>query len=121
MAQHLACRAKALIFCACQKWSRDFCSLRGRKYTIEGTLADERTSARFGRPRAGLLPSRARSAARSAASSRSRPALEPEPPLVIVMDLQGDCTAAFGALEEQTPEKTRALIEAALDASERLR
>jgi hypothetical protein len=46
-------------------------------------------------------------------------ALEPEPPLLIVTDLQGDCThaAAFGALEGQTLDEAWALIEAALDAS----
>lgn len=49
--------------------------------------------------------------------------LEPEPPLVIVTDLHGGCAhaAAFGALEGQTLEEAGALIEAALDASARLR
>ena len=45
--------------------------------------------------------------------------LEPEPPLVIVTDLQGGCAhaAAFGALEGQTLEEAWALIGAALDAA----
>ena len=49
--------------------------------------------------------------------------LELEPPLLIVADLQGGCAhaAAFGELKGQTLEEACALIEAALDASERLR
>jgi hypothetical protein len=49
--------------------------------------------------------------------------LEPAPPLVLVTDLQGGCAhaAAFGALVEQTFAEAWALIEAALDASERAR
>ena len=49
--------------------------------------------------------------------------LEPEPPLMIVTDLHGGCAhaAAFGALEGQTLEEAWALIDAALDASGRLR
>ena len=49
--------------------------------------------------------------------------LEPEPPLVIVTDLHGDCAhaAAFGELHGQTLEEAWALIEAALDAGERVR
>ena len=49
--------------------------------------------------------------------------LEPEPPLVIVTDLQGGCAhaAGFGALEGQTLKEAWTLIEAALDASGRLR
>jgi hypothetical protein len=49
--------------------------------------------------------------------------LEPEPPLMIVTDLQGGCAhaAAFGALEGQTLEETWTLIAAALDAKGRLR
>ena len=48
--------------------------------------------------------------------------LEPDPPLVIVMDLHGGCAhaAAFGHLQ-QTVEEAWALIEAALDAGERVR
>ena len=44
--------------------------------------------------------------------------LEPEPPLMIVTNLQGGCThaAAFSKPERQTLEETWALIEAALDA-----
>ena len=47
--------------------------------------------------------------------------LEPEPPLIIVTDLQGGCAhaTAFGGLEGQTLEEAWTLIEAALDASER--
>ena len=47
-------------------------------------------------------------------------ALEPEPPLLIVTDLQGACAhaAAFGELEGQTIEEAWALLEAALDAAE---
>ena len=47
--------------------------------------------------------------------------LEPEPPLMIVTDLQGGCAhaAAFGALEGQTLEEAWTLIETALDAAER--
>ena len=46
-----------------------------------------------------------------------------EPPLLIVTDLRGGCAhaAAFGELDGQTIEEAWALIEAALDASERLR
>jgi hypothetical protein len=62
----------------------------------------------------GLRDTTARSAARSAASSRSRPRLEPEPPQMIVTDLQGHCAhaAAFGALEGQTLEEAWTLVEA---------
>ena len=43
--------------------------------------------------------------------------LEPEPPLMIVTNLQGGCThaAAFGALDQRV-EEAWAVIEAALDA-----
>ena len=49
--------------------------------------------------------------------------LEPEPPLVIVTDLQGGCAhaSAFGDLERQTLEEVWTLIEAALAASRQLR
>ena len=49
--------------------------------------------------------------------------LEPEPPLVIVTDLQGGCAhaSAFGELERQTLEEAWALIDAALAASAQLR
>ena len=49
--------------------------------------------------------------------------LEPEPPLVIVTDLQGGCAhaSAFGELEGQTLEEAWALIDAALAASAQLR
>jgi hypothetical protein len=45
--------------------------------------------------------------------------LEPEPPQVIVTDLQGGCehAAAFGELEGQTLEETWTLIEAAVSAA----
>jgi hypothetical protein len=48
--------------------------------------------------------------------------LEPEPPLMIVTDLHGGCAhaTAFGSLEGQTLEEAWALMEAALDASERV-
>jgi hypothetical protein len=44
--------------------------------------------------------------------------LEPEPPLMIVTDLQGGCShaAAFGPLQGQTIEEAWRLIEAARDA-----
>ena len=47
----------------------------------------------------------------------------PEPPLVIVTDLQGGCAhaSAFGQVEGQTLEESWALIEAALAASGQLR
>ena len=47
--------------------------------------------------------------------------LEPEPPLVIVTDLQGGCehAATFGEVEGQTIEEAWMLIEAALDAASR--
>ena len=48
---------------------------------------------------------------------------DPEPPLVIVTDLQGGCAhaSAFGQVEGQTLEESWALIEAALAASGQLR
>jgi hypothetical protein len=47
---------------------------------------------------------------------------EPEPPPMIVTDLQGGCANAvtFRTLEGRTLEEAWALIQAALDASERL-
>jgi hypothetical protein len=47
-------------------------------------------------------------------------ALEPEPPLMIVTDLQDGSAhaAAFGKLEKQTLEEAWALIGAALDAAD---
>jgi hypothetical protein len=67
----------------------------------------------------GLRDTTACSAARSAASSRSRPSSNPEPPQMIVTDLQGRRAhvAAFGALEGQTLEEAWTLAEAALDAT----
>jgi hypothetical protein len=49
--------------------------------------------------------------------------LAPDPPLVIVTDLQGGCphASAFGEMGGQTLDEAWALIEAALAASRQLR